>query len=531
MKTQKYLLKGLFILMIMALITSCSDNLDIDATSELESVYFETEERVQRGIGAAYASLANIYGPQLNETTQHPFWLLPGDDLTFDGSGNSLETFSGLNGSNARVEGMWKRLYATVARCNFMIDKLNDETVAGVFTTDGLKDANRGEMLFIRSWSFFKLWDWYRKAPIQDSRITSIENALLPPSSGFEMLDNAIASLEEAAKLLPETWDARNLGRITKNSANGLLVKCYVLRACYNGKSTEDYAKAITAFKRITGSAQLVKYGENFDYRHENNAESLFEYQASHAPTQDNAWLSNDFGGGVGQMGAFYHYSNGHWGNYGSGTIGPTLKLINAFEPGDPRKEETISNNADNLNWSLWWITPQWNKFNGYQIVKYTNGERGNIYDKTWQLSSSNNPRLLRLSDVKLDVAEAYLATGDAANALIQVNDIRTRARQSTADGVESAVPANLVSVTMTDIINERFLELAGEDGQRWTDLRKWHSAGYINLNTWTASDFGFPYDSGLFVFDSNTHLLFPIPISELDRNANMASSGQNPGY
>lgn len=76
-------------------------------------------------------------------------------------------------------------------------------------------------------------------------------------------------------------------------------------------------------------------------------------------------------------------------------------------------------------------------------------------------------------------------------------------------------------------------LELAGEDGHRWSDLKRWHAAGYINLSNWTAADFGFPseYDSKLFKFDVNKNLLFPIPTEELNRNPLMAASGQNPGY
>src|SRR5690606_34075733 len=137
-------------------------------------------------------------GPQLGTLTQHPFWLLPADDLTFDGTGSALETFSGLNGANGLVEGMWQRLYAIVSRCNFMLQKIEEPEVAALYQTPDLKDYNRGEMLFIRSWAFYKLWDWFRKAPLQDERIGSIDDAILPPSSGFELLDNAIASLEAA---------------------------------------------------------------------------------------------------------------------------------------------------------------------------------------------------------------------------------------------------------------------------------------------------------------------------------------------
>jgi hypothetical protein len=526
-------------LLIIGLITflGCNESLNIDPTSELETTYFQTEARVQRGVGAAYAALTNIYGAQLGASsgTLHPMWLLPGDDITSDGTGNSFETFAGLNGSNGRVEGIWKRYYAIVSRCNFMLEKFEDPEIQALYVTPGLMDANVGEMLFLRSWSFYKLWDWFHKAPIQDSRIKSIEDALLPPSEGFQMLDNATASLEETATLLPVEWDEKNLGRITKDAAYGLLVKAYAMRANYNSKNVDDYNKAITAFTKMSSNHSLViPFGNNFDYRKENNAESLFEFQASLAPSgQDNAWLDNDFGGDVGQMGAFYHMFDGHWGNYSSGIVGPTQKLIDAFDPTDPRKAETLSDNANNLDGVLSWITPHWDKFNGYQMVKYINGERGNIYDPIWQISSANNTRILRLADVKLTVAEAYLATGKAGEALKQVNDIRERARKSTPDGTESLEPAALATVTMDDIMHERFLELAGEEGHRWTDLRRWHAAGYINLSSWTAADFGFPskYDAKLFEFTAPKNLLLPIPTSELDRNPDMAASGQNPGY
>lgn len=516
--------------LLLTALTACDRSLDIVPTKEVESVYFNTEARIQRGIGGAYAAITNIYGPQLGTLTQHPFWLLPADDLTFDGTGSALETFSGLNGANGLVEGMWQRLYAIVSRCNFMLQKIEEPEVAALYQTPGLKDHNRGEMLFIRSWAFYKLWDWFRKAPLQDERIGSIDDAILPPSSGFELLDNAIASLEEAGGLLPDAWDERNKGRITSNAAYGMLVKCYVLRACYNQRNADDYQHAIAAFQQLSGINHLVPFGENFDYRHENNAESLFEFQASNAPEYDNAWLDNDFGGTVGQMSAFYHYFDAHWANESSGIIGPTQKLVSAFAPGDPRMAETLSNHVDNLDGKLYWVVPTWDKFYSYQMVKYVNGLRGDSF-RDQDIGSANNTRLLRLADVKLAVAEAYLATGNAGAALGQVNDIRARARQSAADGVPSTVPGDLTTVTMHDIMDERFVELAGEEGHRWTDLRRWHAAGYINLAEWTAADFGFPYDEALFAFDINKHLLFPIPVSELERNPLMAASGQNPGY
>jgi hypothetical protein len=71
-------------------------------------------------------------------------------------------------------------------------------------------------------------------------------------------------------------------------------------------------------------------------------------------------------------------------------------------------------------------------------------------------------------------------------------------------------------------IIDERFIELAGE-GQRWLDLRRWHKAGHINL-----SNFDFSSDTQSFSIQMPKHLLYPIPVNEVDLNKNVK---QNEGY
>jgi hypothetical protein len=534
MMIKKYILVSTLVVTGLLSFNSCDKNLDIDISKEQEANFFSSEYRITQGVGAAYAQLTNIYGGDLANQSKHGFWLLPGDDITAEGTGNPLETFAGLNGSNNSVRTMWITFYKIISRCNFMLAKIEEPEIIAKYRTEGLRDANRAELLFLRSWANFRLWDNWRKAPLQNTRITTFEEARdLPSSEGFELLDNAISSLEEAAPLARESWDSNNSGRITRDACYGLLVKLYVTKACYNSKSEGDYGKAIVAFDKISDKRKtqfkMVPYGSNFDYRTENNAESLFEFQASLQEQQDNPWLDNDFGGSVGMMSAFYHYGDAHWANYSSGTFGPTQKLINAFHLDDPRKKETLSNSPENFGGSYWWINPSWGKFNNYQLVKYTNGERGKVLETTWFIGSNNNVRILRLADVKLLVAEAYLATGQTAKALEQVNDVRERARNSASPA--SAHPAALGAVTMTEIMNERFIELAAEDGHRWSDLKRWHTAGYINLATWTAADFGFPYEAGQFQFDVNKHLLFPIPTDELNRNPLMAASGQNPGY
>jgi hypothetical protein len=533
MKHTKFAIYGVLLLTGLMGFVSCQKSLDVPPAQPLESNYFENEAKVQQGIAAAYAKLVDIHGGWIDRGGPFmPAWALPGDDITYQDPSQEFETFSGLNSSNTRIEIIWQLYYQAVARCNFMLDKISDPAIQAVYTTPGLMDNNKGEMLFLRSYCNYFLWDWFRKAPIQKERINGMDQAYLDPSSGFEMLDFAISSLEEAAPLLPEAWPSGKEGRITKDGAYGLLVKCYAMRACYNNKNADDYNKAITAFGKISSSRRLVaQFGENFDYRTENNSESLFELQATQTPNgSNNPWLTNDSPGSSVCTGIYYNNWTDHWSNYSSGVCGPTQKLVDAFEPGDPRMVETLKTVPDNLEGKLWWIY-QWDRFGGYQMVKYVNGARGDSYDPGSQIMSANNLRLIRLADVKLEVAEAYLATGKSSEALKQVNDVRERARKSTTNSVEAAVPAALVSVTMTNIMNERLVELAGEEGIRWTDLRRWHAAGYINLGTWTAADFGFGYDASLFAFDVSKHLLFPIPMTEMNTNPKMAGIGNNPGY
>ena len=530
---------------VVALLTtclgsSCSDFLDVAPTSELETNYFENEFRIERAVGSIYAEITNLYGSNLAKAgATHPIYLLQGDDLAASGTSYSnYEAFSGFSAGDGKVAQYWNHLYQIVSRSNLILQKLEIPEIKAVYETPGLCEINRGEALFLKSWAYYRLWDMFRKAPLQEKRIEVMDDAILPPTKGFEMLDCAIGHLEEAAGLLPVSWDQENKGRAFKNSAYGLLVKCYTMRACYaseyGGDRKADYAKAIKVYEKMTAdnTIQGVSFGSNFDYRTENNLESLFEFQASRAQKEDNSWLDNNFGGDAGFMGAYYQYFTTHWAA-GAPPIGPTRKLMNLFEEGDPRISETFkkAGEVDNKGGALWWLGNAWDYYDGYQFVKYINGERGNIYDPNWQITSGNNPRIIRLADVMLTVAEAYFQTGNVARATDLVNQVRTRARMSTSDGSEAPVPANYTVVDFQKIMDERMLELAGEEGIRWTDLRRWHVAGYIDLSKWKAEDFGYLSDPATFVLSIPRHLLYPIPTGEINSNPLMMADGNNPGY
>jgi hypothetical protein len=219
-----------------------------------------------------------------------------------------------------------------------------------------------------------------------------------------------------------------------------MLGKSLVFRASATNNNG-DYTAAIAAFNNISGVSLIPKFDDNFAFDAENNNESLFEYQASQAFGFDNVWLSNDFDNAVGNMSVFWGYYDNNFALFGKSPFYGTNKLLNAFDPADPRLPLTIDP-ADRT------------------VKKYV------LRDKLDQpeVGSTNNPRILRYADVLLLKAEAILQSGGStAEAIGLINQVRTRARNMVAGGTApanySTAETNKTTI-MNWIINERLLEL-----------------------------------------------------------------------
>lgn len=482
-------------------------HLEIPPPTQSEESFFKSENEFRTAVLGIYAGLTDYYsasnsGGGFGSAELEAFYL-SGDDLTLTVSSN-FEFFDGLNGSNDKLKQIWKSSYIIIGRANKVLEKIRT-VEGGVFTTAGLKEANEGEALFLRSFAHFMLWNLFGTAPVDTIVVTSPTQFNIPSSSGVQLLDQVITDLTRAATLLPTTpWDDKNTGRVTAKSAYALLGKAYLFRANATG-NTADYQAAVSAFDQITGASLLPDFGMNFTIDNENNAESLFEFQAGRniIATDQNAWLGNDVCD-CGVTGAFYQMFYDGAGTYmAAGKYQPTQKLIAAFDPADPRLPLTM--------------VPAEQRITKYIV-------NGDVTDGA-VLSLINN-RIIRYADVLLMKAEAVLqSNGDPATAIALVNQVRARARNMVSGGT---VPADLSTAEtnkttiMQWIMDERFRELAGE-GHRWFDLRRWQLAGFIQL------DNAFFSSSNESDMDFDAHYLyFPIPTNETDVNPNIV---QNPGY
>ncbi|MBL4677395.1 MAG: RagB/SusD family nutrient uptake outer membrane protein [Mucilaginibacter sp.] len=487
--------------------TACKSVLDVPPPTQSEDTYFKTEGEFRTATLGVYATLTDFYSSASASAGGNAMlksFYLPGDDLTMS-SANNYEIFKGLTSSDGDLSYFFRSNYIMIGRANKVLEKIEG---AGndVFTTPGLKDAIKGESLFLRAFAFYQLWNMFGTAPIVTKTFTTLNELQTPSSQGTQLLDQAITDLTAAATLLPDSWTAGDKGRVTKNSANALLGKALVFRATVN-KNAADYNAAVTAFNKITGATLMANFEDNFDYHEgkENNEESMFEFQAGQALVGSggmNAWLANDQCD-CGAAGAYYFMFTTEGNNYmGGGFYFPTEKFKNVFEDGDPRLQYTFT--ADKG-----------------KVVKYilNNQLEGGV-------NSINNYRILRYADVLLLKAEATLqGGGSTADAIGLINQVRTRARNMVAGGT---IPANFntgesnKTTIMQWIIDERLREL-GAEGGRWWDLRRWAIGGVITLNNaYFSSNL-----SGQIAFDAH-YLYFPIPDSEKNNNPNIV---QNPGY
>ena len=492
-------------MLVIFAITSCfrESNIDLEPITDTEADVFDQQLDFEKAMLGTYSKVMDLYifGAPSGDPL-HSFWLLPGDDLTSNGS-FVHEVFNTIQPGDELINRYFRLTYQLLNRVNTNLEKIAIDEDLGESAFDNLqvRDYIKGENYFLRGLAFYNLWNYYGTAPVIMRRIISSEDIHSESSDGMQLLDQAISDFTEAAALLPQSWLENSRGRATKNSAYGYLGKALVFKANWTNDSNL-FGQAVTAIDNVQDRSLVANYGDNFSAVAENNNESIFEVQAGHTSSpEDNVWLWNDDFSVVGSFSAYYGYFDGHWSLWSGTPYIATNKLVNAIDPDDPRLPYIVD--------------PSTRRIQKYMLQ--------NEYTQTG-VSTINNPRLLRYADLLLLKAEAMNETGDQDGAIALINQIRTRARNMGSTGIpaDHAAGASQSQVRQW-IMDERFVEFAAEEGHRWLDLRRWHKAGHLDLES-----FDFDSDIGSFGISMPKHLLWPIPNGEIDLNPMVK---QNDGY
>jgi len=465
---------------------SCSDILDLeDPNRYTEESYFVDLDRTEEGVNAIYSALrhdglfVNYYylifdkiGNEADGGFGAAFSEF--DDMTFDAANNAIGAY-------------WGTLYRIILRAN-----LAESVIKNLSIEDGSIGANRrdvqlGQAHFFRAWAYYELVSAFGRVPLRKT-LADREILNMPRADESEVWEFIEQDLNKAIEFLPEVYDIKDLGRVRKMAAIGLLGKVLVYQ--------EKYNEAIAVFDQLDGSGlDLVDdYYDNFSNKNENNQESLFEVQFFDNPAGFSWYMFNGAANGgqyedPSSSGATHSarhkvYSWTEWFNAKvPTTVGDQFRYDD--ESGnlvvDPRSFNTFygregigdSIYCDNCTLNDPVIYPRstaspdtevdWREF-GYGYKKYCLLEDIPLQGDP---RSDINYRLLRYADILLLDAEAHIFAGNLDAARLIINRVRRRASVFEYTTLGDQTQAFEI------LRRERLLELLGEQ-QRWRDLVRW---------------------------------------------------------
>jgi hypothetical protein len=393
--------------------------------------------------------------------------------------------------------------------------------------------------------------------------VTYFPHFLDNPDSAFvartpkaEVMDRLIEDLTYATENLPDTWTGSDEGFPTKAAGAAMLAKAYL----YN----RDWPNAVTACANALSIADEEGYGLMDDYVYMmsyesqvngDNTEFIYTFpfilNGTSTGNQNEMQVERLCRDAPNEVKSIY--------GAGWGYALPSRDLVEAFEPGDPRRVysiwlpgdfygvynqnedftipgdelhgsvDTVIQKGDNIYYKYGWSYANTNTRKIWQPIM-KDGTPLQIDD---QQAGYDIP-LLRYADLILFYAEALIENNQIAEGMAQLN--RVRARPS----------VNMPPLTATDqndarkkLRHERRIELNME-GLRLHDMMRWTaddgvSGSYLEQIFGTGLN-GKPvlmrYGDDVTLKNQSLeypkNLLFAVPQEELDRNKQCS---KNPGW
>lgn len=470
--------------LMLLIFLSCNDNdfLDVDPSTE-------TPEQALSSPTAATELVNAIYNKPFDWNLSTFSWIGISSITTDDADKGSDPGDTGgdkhllddltFTSTSLSFNEVWEANYQGISRANQALKFLPDLTIE-----DDLKKRLIGESKFLRALFYFRLAKMFGGIPlikgVPDIQNQDDINAANTRASKQEVYDFIMADLTEAVENLPISYEAKELGRVTKGAALTLLAKVNMYQN--NWQEVFELTNQVMGM----GYSLTTNYEDIWKEIGENNSESIFEIQGrGETPNK-------------GVQGYFVSQGARGAGGWGWGFNTPTEDLMNAYELNDTRRDATIIFRGETLWDGLLVVNTVSNP--RYNQKAYVSKTEESFNGNDWE--TSKNIRILRYAEVLLINAEAALEVGgDAATPL---NMVRNRAGLGNAPIVDKMA-----------VWKERRLELAFEH-DRYFDLVRQGRAGEV-LRAHGKN------------FVDGKHELFPIPQSQIDLSNGQLT--QNPGY
>jgi hypothetical protein len=498
MKSNKILL----IIVSTLLFMSCSDTfLDKYKLGALSTAsFFQTEGDAFQSVVAAYSDLKDY---RYDRTIWY-FGDVLSDDATMGGSaadtqGSALMESYNYDASYYFVANRWQICYRGITKANEAIDGITAMDDA-IFKTQN-KQQLLGEALFLRAFYYHELVKAYGDVPLLTHTATIADKTMTrtPAAKVYAQIEK---DLTDAASMLPSRADvnwSNYAGRATKGAANAMLSRVYLF--------DKKYAECKIACEAVFNDAfhydLLPNYADEFTLANEDSKESLFEIEFWSSPLGASGGTLTSIGNGM----VTYSMPD----NVGGWACNiPRVDLAKAFiSEGDSIRKHACLLTTDTLkaieNMGKDYVQPSLNPTGYFNKKYYLGPKERNPYAKTVWSAEPTNVRVLRLSEVYLNYAEALANIGgNDATAQIYLNKVRTRVH---------LLPKNHSGATLlSDILLERRLEFAGEGHRFWDVVRTGNAVTEFS-------------DKG--TFNPTKNSLLPIPLAEI--TASNGTITQNP--
>ncbi len=413
-------------------------------------------------------------------------------------------------------------------------------------------DAFIAELETVRGFFYWQLIDVFGNVPL----VLDFANAEASPSTvpRAQVYSAILSNLETAVPKLSDAVDGTTYGRMNYYAGQALLAKLYLNAGVYTG--TENWDGVIAACDEIINSGKYSlegNYFANFNVDNSGSSEFIFAIpydqvfftefnlvmRTLHYGSQMTYDLTAQPWNGFCTLEEFYNsYEDGDLRKGDVGTIDAPAGRRGNFIAGyqytsggvlvedDGVKEGDLDGQP--LNFGSFFHDPPQPQINevGPQALRQAGVRIGK-----WEFgigstqNMSNDYAVFRYADVLLMKAEALFRKGMNGEALVLVNEIRSRAGigdLTTLDGVLSFDINNDNQVVPGgELFNEIGREMFAENHRRqdlirwgfWTDVEKW----------------ALPFNNVGDRIETGEHTtIYPVHRDKLDANPNLT---QNPGY
>lgn len=506
--------KILYMLLAGAMMISCSESF-LDLSPEHysnEATFFKTESHFTQALNGVYERLRGVTGVQgwvIGEMRSDNTHYIRNNTDRGAQFVYREEVADFINDDqNQWSNEMYYCCYNGISRANTVLDRIRNKNFSEEFINSVV-----GEAKFLRAFYYFQLVQTFGGVPLYLTEVTGVNNAFLPRASVDEVYKQIIDDVTEAIDKLKAPQFPQS-GRATQGSARMLLAKVLLT------KPEHDYENAETQLREIMkmGYELEQNYKDIFETSNKNNKESLFEVQyqqgdqGQHSdwlyyfiPRTANAYIMTGVPDG----------STLNWGGWNT----PTQDLIDSYESNDLRINVSIAVAAGHNDENDYFICDKVLSMDeaanhNYPVTYYFVNKYRHEHAKVY--NTNDNWPVYRYADVLLLLAECSLHTGNTAEALSLMNQVRRRAGLG-----------ELSSVTEEDIANERRHEFAFEN-QRWYDLVRTGKAIEVMNEYGKKVKKQFPYLQERTYKVTMEKLLFAIPYREMQINSQLK---QNKGY